>query len=145
MNYKEAIEILERMTAEPEDGREARLDADELDAVLLAINGLKDPAYTRGRIDERNEIETCLFVDEYYEIGTKEVDIENRNTSFTLKDTHGNEREFVAVDIAAWISARGHRDEDGELYNPSGLLCSNCKTWHIERTRFCPHCGADMD
>ena len=40
MTHKEAIEILETMTAEPEDGQEARLSADELDAVRLAIKSL---------------------------------------------------------------------------------------------------------
>ena len=41
MTGKEAIEILETMTAEPEDGQEARLSADELDAVLYAVKVLK--------------------------------------------------------------------------------------------------------
>ena len=41
--YKKAAEILEMMTEEPEPGHEARLDADELDAVLLAIKVLKAP------------------------------------------------------------------------------------------------------
>lgn len=40
ITYKEARQILETMTAEPEDGQEARLSADELDAVLLAIDCL---------------------------------------------------------------------------------------------------------
>ena len=40
MTRKEAIEILETMTAEPEDGQEARLSADELDAVREAIKAL---------------------------------------------------------------------------------------------------------
>ena len=41
MTNKERIEILERMTAEPDEGQEARLDADELDAVLNSIDVLK--------------------------------------------------------------------------------------------------------
>lgn len=41
MTDKEAIEILETMTAEPEDGQEARLSADELDAVRVAIRRLE--------------------------------------------------------------------------------------------------------
>lgn len=41
MTNKERIEILERMTAEPDEGQEARLDADELDAVLYSIDVLK--------------------------------------------------------------------------------------------------------
>lgn len=41
MNTKQAIDILETMTAEPDEGQEARLDADELDAVLYAIRVLK--------------------------------------------------------------------------------------------------------
>lgn len=42
MNTKQAIDILETMTAEPDEGQEARLDADELDAVLYAVRILKD-------------------------------------------------------------------------------------------------------
>ena len=41
MNTKKAIDILETMTAEPDEGQEARLDADELDAVLYAVKILK--------------------------------------------------------------------------------------------------------
>ena len=40
-DIKQAIELLERMTAEPAPGEDARLDADELDAVLFAIKALK--------------------------------------------------------------------------------------------------------
>lgn len=40
-DIKQAIELLERMTAEPAPGEDARLDADELDAVLLVIRLLK--------------------------------------------------------------------------------------------------------
>lgn len=42
-DIKQAIELLERMTTEPAPGEDARLDADELDAVLLAIRALKAP------------------------------------------------------------------------------------------------------
>ena len=42
-DIKQAIELLERMTAEPAPGEDARLDADELDAVLLAIRALTTP------------------------------------------------------------------------------------------------------
>lgn len=41
MTNKERIEILERMTAEPDEGQEERLEADELDAVLYSIDVLK--------------------------------------------------------------------------------------------------------
>lgn len=41
MNTKQAIDILETMTAEPDEGQEARLDADELDAVMYAVKILK--------------------------------------------------------------------------------------------------------
>lgn len=44
-DIKQAIELLERMTAEPAPGEDARLDADELDAVLLALKLVK--AYTQ--------------------------------------------------------------------------------------------------
>ena len=44
--YKKAAEILETMTEEPEPGHEARLDADELDAVLMAIRVLTGDAST---------------------------------------------------------------------------------------------------
>ena len=40
MTPKEAIEILETMCAEPDNGQEARLSADELDAVREAIKAL---------------------------------------------------------------------------------------------------------
>ena len=45
---KQAIELLERMTAEPAPGEDARLDADELDAVLLVIGLLKGEEIERG-------------------------------------------------------------------------------------------------
>ena len=38
---KKYIQILENLCVEPEDGQEARLDADELDAVLYAIKTIK--------------------------------------------------------------------------------------------------------
>ena len=41
-DIKQTIELLERMTAEPAPGEDARLDADELDAVLFAIKALKE-------------------------------------------------------------------------------------------------------
>lgn len=40
-DIKQAIELLERMTAEPAPGEDARLDADELDAVLFVLRLLK--------------------------------------------------------------------------------------------------------
>ena len=41
MDTKKCIDILEALCVEPDPGKEARLDADELDAVLYAINELK--------------------------------------------------------------------------------------------------------
>lgn len=49
MNTKQAIDILETMTAEPGEGQEARLDADELDAVLYAVKILKGEEIPRGK------------------------------------------------------------------------------------------------
>ena len=49
MTRKEAIEILETICAEPEDGQEARLSADELDAVLFAIGFIKSITDKGGR------------------------------------------------------------------------------------------------
>lgn len=46
-DIKQAIELLERMTAEPAPGEDARLDADELDAVLLVIRLLKGEEVTK--------------------------------------------------------------------------------------------------
>lgn len=48
MNTKQAIDILETMTAEPDEGQEARLDADELDAVLYAVKILKGEEKQNG-------------------------------------------------------------------------------------------------
>lgn len=48
MNTKQAIDILETMTAEPDEGHEARLDADELDAVLYAVKILKGEEIPSG-------------------------------------------------------------------------------------------------
>ena len=52
--YKKAAEILEMMTEEPEPGHEARLDADELDAVLLACEFChhKDECSASGQEDD---------------------------------------------------------------------------------------------
>lgn len=47
-DIKQAIELLERMTAEPAPGEDARLDADELDAVLLVLRLLKGEEIERG-------------------------------------------------------------------------------------------------
>ena len=47
-DIKEIINTLEGLCAEPEDGQEARLDADELDAVLYAIDAVKDNEPRRG-------------------------------------------------------------------------------------------------
>lgn len=47
-DIKQAIELLERMTAEPAPGEDARLDADELDAVLLVLRLLKGEEPERG-------------------------------------------------------------------------------------------------
>ena len=52
ITYKEARQILETMTAEPEDGQEARLSADELDAVLLAISCLNVFVKVFEKVDE---------------------------------------------------------------------------------------------
>ena len=52
ITYKEARQILETMTAEPEDGQEARLSADELDAVLLAIDCLNVFVRVFEKVDE---------------------------------------------------------------------------------------------
>lgn len=48
-DIKQAIELLERMTAEPAPGEDARLDADELDAVLLVLRLLKGEEPERGK------------------------------------------------------------------------------------------------
>lgn len=47
-DIEKAIELLERMTAEPAPGEDARLDADELDAVLLVIRLLKGEEIEHG-------------------------------------------------------------------------------------------------
>lgn len=49
MTSKEAIEILETMCTEPEGGQEARLSADELDAVLFAIGFIKTITDKEGK------------------------------------------------------------------------------------------------
>ena len=48
MTPKEAIELLEGLCVEPEPGEDARIDADELDAVLFAIDAIKYPEPRRG-------------------------------------------------------------------------------------------------
>ena len=45
---KKTISTLEALCIEPEAGEEARLDADELDAVLYAIDFIKDNEPRRG-------------------------------------------------------------------------------------------------
>lgn len=47
MTKKEIINTLEALCAEPEDGQDARLDADELDAVLFAIKVIKGEEATK--------------------------------------------------------------------------------------------------
>lgn len=142
--YKKAAEILEMMTEEPEPGHEARLDADELDAVLMAIRVLTGDASTiRNAVI--SVIEQDMFIDEEYQISRKDIDISERNTSFWVKDTRGNEREFAAIRQACWESSKGVRDEDGELYNPNGFICSGCGHWSHKKTRYCSKCGAEME
>ena len=41
MTHKKVIELLEGLCVEPEPHEDARLDADELDAVLIAIEAIK--------------------------------------------------------------------------------------------------------
>ena len=58
---KKYIQILENLCVEPEDGQEARLDADELDAVLYAIKIIKryngdDYGKFCGKCKFRNEM-----------------------------------------------------------------------------------------
>lgn len=141
--YKKAAEILEMMTEEPEPGHEARLDADELDAVLLAIRVLTgDASAIRNAVI--SVIEQDMFIDGEYKISRKDIDISERNTSFWVTDTRGNEREFAAIIQAGWSPARGVRDEDGEMMT-CGYLCGNCGKWSLNPYHYCPHCGSDMN
>lgn len=142
--YKKAAEILEMMTEEPEPGHEARLDADELDAVLMAIRVLTVDVSIIIRA-VTSVIEGDMFIDEEYQISRKDIDISERHTSFWVKDTRGNEREFAAIRQAGWESSKGVRDEDGELYNPNGFICSGCGHWSHKKTRYCSKCGAEME
>ena len=142
--YKKAAEILEMMTEEPKPGHEARLDADELDAVLMAIRVLTVDVSIIIRA-VTSVIEGDMFIDEEYQISRKDIDISERHTSFWVKDTRGNEREFAAIRQAGWESSKGVRDEDGELYNPNGFICSGCGHWSHKKTRYCSKCGAEME
>lgn len=142
--YKKAAKILEMMTEEPEPGHEARLDADELDAVLMAIRVLTVDVSIIIRA-VTSVIEGDMFIDEEYQISRKDIDISERHTSFWVKDTRGNEREFAAIRQAGWESSKGVRDEDGELYNPNGFICSGCGHWSHKKTRYCSKCGAEME
>ncbi len=60
MTDKERIEILERMTTEPDEGQEARLDADELDAVLYSIGVLKTLTKRHNNMQTNAEGEIIL-------------------------------------------------------------------------------------
>lgn len=62
MTNKERIEILECMTAEPDEGQEARLDADELDAVLYSIDVLK--TITKGHYNMQTNPEGEIVLTE---------------------------------------------------------------------------------
>ena len=142
--YKKAAEILEMMTEEPEPGHEARLDADELDAVLLAIRVLTGDASTiRNAVI--SVVEQDMFIDEEYKISRRDIDISERHTSFWVTDTRGNEREVAAVRQSSWESSKGVRHEDGELYNPNGFICGDCDHWSHKKTRYCSKCGAEME
>ena len=48
MTHKKVIELLEGLCVEPEPHEDARLDADELDAVLIAIDFIKENATLHG-------------------------------------------------------------------------------------------------
>ena len=66
MNTKKAIDILETMTAEPDEGQEARLDADELDAVLYAVKILKGEEKPRGTWIKADIVTFGAFYDWIY-------------------------------------------------------------------------------
>ena len=66
MNTKQAIDILETMTAEPDEGQEARLDADELDAVLYAVKILKGEEKPRGTWIKADIVTFGAFYDWIY-------------------------------------------------------------------------------
>lgn len=105
MTNKTAIELLEKMTAEPEDGNEARLDADELDAVLLAINALKVFCWHTETPDKQDEY--YISLDYHYKIAG--IERQGSFVSIAEYDLSGGKwvlddyiRPFMHAKVRAW-------------------------------------------
>jgi rubrerythrin len=131
-DIKQAIERLERMTAEPAPGEDARLDADELDAVLLVLRLLKDE-----KTIDPNDI--------YYLCDRKKCG-ENHNCyvcNHTTDIRHAVNFDLVESPRSVFIENARPR---GEWLEDSGnIACSHCHTiWLYRKTNYCPNCGALM-
>lgn len=92
-DIKQAIELLERMTAEPAPGEDARLDADELDAVLFAIKELKAPAIKPKRMT----IDKDTVVFDYIPRGEWIIDGHHRRCNYCNEYTCTEDREGNSI------------------------------------------------
>lgn len=138
-DIKQAIELLERMTAEPAPGEDARLDADELDAVLLSLRLLKvDP----------NDI--------YYLCDRKKCG-KNHNCyacNHTTDIRHAVNFDLVELPRSAFIERARPRGEwifeKANNERTDGYICSICgrayhtKVPYFSEYKYCPNCGALM-
>lgn len=170
-DIKQAIELLERMTAEPAPGEDARLDADELDAVLLAIKALKTPPIKikpksmNNGLTKNNQDLTKTSGDVISRDVLKDIWALYKKYQPRLAT---NVYEFgVAlrelIDNAPTIEPRGWQIEylkkvfekvrpHGEWEEPfesNGKTYHKCNHCHISSElilfdNFCPHCGALM-
>lgn len=126
ITYKEARQRLETMTAEPEGNNEARLSADELDAVLLAIDLLKCFEF----LDKVNET-----IDNAILHGSAVVPdhLQGWKLSEPTAQPHGH-----------WVNC-----EDPHYWGGGYTECSNCKmrfafgAYHEAYDfYYCPDCGS---
>ena len=51
----------------------------------------------------------------------------------------------VSVVHGRWETKAYTTEDDWGVINHREEVCSECGKWQIERSNFCPHCGAKMD
>lgn len=151
ITYKEARQILETMTAEPENGQEARLSADELDAVLYAIKVIKGEEIPRGEweyippYNYGRRFGKWLFMNGgLFKCSNCKKDALKQysfcpNCGARMTEEYDN----IFKESGCWVEVPVKRDV---LYvNGIKYVCSVCKKSNsYGKSPFCMYCGAQM-
>ena len=102
----------------------------------------KSPEYIKGYEEGQRDVESQMFKDRYYEVQTKELNIESGHEIIFTKHGGIDEVQYEVLSKGCWEVPEPEYDKEGIKLSVTGAICSHCRKYTRYPEKYCPHCGS---